>query len=321
MDQTYNAWGKMNRDAKIETETIVPNCNGESDKDVVVSQRNVEPVEGGRELISAFVIAYNEEDSIERCLKSLSFCDEIVVIDSFSTDRTCELASRHGAKVFKRVWTGYRDQKAFGLEQVSHSWVLNIDADEEVGQDLKREIQRVLCAARAHAIDKTQDGTELGESSKIAEGYEVNRVVYYQDRFWRSGGWYPEYRLRFFQKQYIKWGGTEPHERPELISGRSERLGGELYHYTYRDLNDQIDRLNKFSSIAADEMFASGKRVQLFRLLSSPVLRFMKFFVIKKGYREGVFGFIIGVLEGYYTFLKYAKLWEKYYLERKRNTD
>jgi len=262
-----------------------------------------------REPISAFVICFNEEEYIAECLRSLSFCDEIFVIDSFSTDRTVEIAQSMGAKVLQRPWSGYRDQKAFGLTQVSHEWVMNLDADEQVSPELRENVLRVMRERRA-LIEKT------GSAPDIA-GYYITRVVYYLGRWWRSGGWYPEYRLRLFRREKVVWGGVEPHEKP-LPQGKTEILGGEIYHFTYKSIDEQILQLHRFSTIAAAEEYRAGRRAGLVSLLLNPIVRMVKFFFVKRGYREGMAGFIVAGFEGFYAFMKYAKIWEHGYNERRR---
>ena len=250
-----------------------------------------------RESISAFVITFNEEIHIQACLESLSFCDEIVVIDSFSSDKTVEIAESFGAKVIQREWPGYRAQKAFGLSQVENRWVLNIDADERVSPELRGRIFEVL------------EGRHLGTPENPVVGFALNRVVFHLGRWWRSGGWYPEYRLRFFLKEEVRWGGRDPHEKP-ITDGRVERLEGELLHYTYKDLDDQFKRLLNFATVAAEEAHLAGKRAGFFDIFFKPMLRMFKFFVIKKGFLEGTAALIVTGAEGMYTFMKYAKLWE-----------
>lgn len=267
------------------------------------SQLHNSPPSSEREPISAFVICYNEERHIAACLESLSFCDEIVVIDSFSKDATPEIARAAGAKVIQHPWLGYRGQKEFGLKAVTHEWVINLDADERVNTELRDEILRVLREAK---------NTGISSKSDAVVGYFILRVVYHLGRWWRSGGWHPEYRLRFFRKSKVTWGGTDPHEKV-IVKGKTERIKGEILHYTYRDLSDQFCRLENFSSVAAEEDFRGGKKFTLSQLLVSPIVRTLKFYLVKKGYREGVAGIIVALAEGYYTFMKYAKLWEKHY--------
>lgn len=262
-----------------------------------------------REPISAFVICFNEEEFIADCLKSLSFCNEVIAIDSFSTDRTVEIAQSMGAKVLQRAWTGYRDQKAFGLVATGNEWVLNLDADERVSDELRENIVSVLSQSKSCAVTHA--------ASDEIVGYYINRVVFYLGRWWRLGGWYPEYRLRLFKKSRVTWGGIEPHEKP-IVSGRTATLGGELYHLTYRNMDEQITQLHNFSTVSAGEDFKLGRKLRLRSLFLSPISRFFKFYVVKRGYREGLAGFIVAVFEGFYTFMKYAKLWEHEFNSKKR---
>ena len=261
-----------------------------------------------REKISAFIIAFNEEDQIEACVRSVLFCDEVLVIDSFSTDRTVEIAKALGARVVQRAWPGYREQKAYGLASSTHEWVLNLDADERVTPALQQEILDVLKEQKRRRDAGKEVGTEVA-------GYYINRVVFYLGRWWRLGGWYPEYRMRFFRKSTVTWGGIDPHEKP-IVEGRTSYLKGELEHYTYHNLDEQFQRLHSLSTLAAREDFKRGKRASLFKLIVNPLLRVLKFYVVKKGYREGQAGLIVAVAEGYYTFMKYAKLWEHEFNER-----
>ncbi len=248
-----------------------------------------------RSPISAFVITYNEAAHIAECLESLDFCDEILVVDSFSEDETVSIAKSYGARVLQHKWEGYRGQKAFGLVSVTHEWVINIDADERISPELKESILSVSSCS--------DDGIN---------GYYINRLVYYLGRWWRNGGWYPEYRLRFFRKSKATWGGTDPHEKVE-VEGKTEKLTGDIYHYTYKNLEDQFERLQNFSTVAAKEDFIKGKKFSLAKLLISPVVRTLKFYILKRGYREGVAGLVVAMAEGYYTFMKYAKLWEHHF--------
>lgn len=258
-----------------------------------------------REAVSAFVICFNEEDTIADCLKSLAFCDEVLVVDSFSTDRTVEIAESLGAQVIQRKWSGYRDQKAFGLSAVKNEWVINLDADERISEELRSNIIAVL----EKEFKSNRTGERLTNDKQIV-GYYMNRVVYYLGRWWRSGGWYPEYRLRFFKRSHVTWGGVEPHEKP-IVNGETATLAGEIQHFTYKNMDEQFERLHNFSSIAAEEEFKRGGSASLVSLLFNPLVRTLKFYFIKRGYREGRAGLIVALAEGYYTFMKYAKLWEK----------
>lgn len=249
----------------------------------------------GTPVITAFIVCCNEEAHIERCLQSVAWCEEIIVVDSGSTDKTLEICKKFTSQIFHREWTGYVEQKQFALSQCTGEWILNLDADEEISPELKEEVQQVL------ARDK------LG---KVKEnGFFISRVVFYLGRWWRKGGWYPEYRLRFARRHKTSWAGTDPHEKA-IVEGPTGKLKGELLHYTYKNITDQIARLNRYSSTAAQQLYVKGKKASVSKLIGRPLARFFKFYILKRGYRDGVAGFIVALLETYYVFLKYVKLWE-----------
>jgi len=248
-----------------------------------------------RKKISAFIICQDEEKNIRRCLESIKWCDEIVIIDSGSKDETLSICREYHGQVLERAWPGFVEQKQFGLAQCSHEWVLNIDADEEVSPELAQELQQIL----------EQDAK--GQIS--ADAFELSRVVFYLNKWWTKGGWYPEWRLRMMRKSSATWGGENPHERA-IISGKVSRLKGELRHYTYSDISDHVRSLNTLSSVSAQSMFNRGLNSNFLSLLVNPVSRFTKFYFLKRGYREGFPGLIVALLEGYYVLLKYIKLWE-----------
>lgn len=257
--------------------------------------------EPARERISAFIITYNEESNIDDCLASVDFCDEIVVVDSFSSDQTVEKAKAAGAVIFQRPWPGYREQKAFGLKNSSHEWVFNLDADERVSPELRESILDLL------RLDYIDNRSGVSAEDRV-NGYYISRVVFYLGRWWRRGGWYPEFRLRLFRKNYTEWGGVDPHEKP-IVSGPTATLPGEILHYTYRSIDEQFVRLNNHSSVAAREELARGTKAGLMSLLTKPLVRMIKFYIFKRGYREGMPGLVVAMIEGYYTFMKYAKIW------------
>ena len=185
--------------------------------------------------VSAIVVCYNEEERIGECLESLRWCDEIVVVDSFSTDRTPEICRRFTDRFIQREWAGYRDQKAFAHSQATGEWVLLADADERVTPELREEIQ--FC---------------LAEDNGTYAGYAVPRLVHYLDRWWRRGGWYPDYDVRLFRRDSATWGGADPHEKI-LVNGKIRRLKNPLNHYSYRNIEDHVRRINRFTSIASRE--------------------------------------------------------------------
>lgn len=245
-----------------------------------------------RQTISAFIVCSNEERKIRRCLESVRWCDEIVVVlDDKSSDGTAGICREYTSKILVRGWTGYVDQKRFGLESCTSDWALNLDADEEVSPELREEIEAAL------------------RDSRGKDGFELNRVVFFLGRWWRKGGWYPEFRLRLLRRTAAAWGGEDPHEHA-VLNGTSGRMTGELRHYTYDDIADQIRRLNSHSTASAKHMAKRGKHASLRHLVVNPIGRFIKFYLLKRGYREGLAGFIVAVIEAWYVHLKYAKLWE-----------
>lgn len=242
--------------------------------------------------ISCCIICFNEETNIRRCLESVKWCDEIVIVDSFSTDRTVDICREYTSRIVQRAWPGYVEQKRFVLSQATHEWVLNVDADEEVSPELHHEILSVL--RRNHpAVD----------------GFYVPRLVYYLGRWWWRG-WYPGYRLRLFRKAKVRWGGVDPHEKV-LLRGQADRLRGDLYHYTYDDVSDHLRALNGLTEVASRELALRGKRARVSDLLLRPFWRFFRFYVLSGCFRDGVPGLFVAVTSAFYVFLKYAKLWER----------
>jgi glycosyltransferase involved in cell wall biosynthesis len=250
------------------------------------------PAEQGRprQPVSCTIICFDEEEHIRAALESVKWCDEIVVVDSFSRDRTVEICREYTDRVYQRPWPGFVEQKAFALEQARFSWVLNIDADERVSPALRREIEAVLHDPRA-------------------DGYYVPRLVYYLRRWWWRGGWYPDYRLRLFRRSHAVWGGVDPHEKV-ILQGRTARLRGPLLHYTYRDISDHLRTINSFTGVAARELVLRGRTASPADLLLRPLWRFLRFYVWRGGFRQGLAGLFVAESAAFYVFAKYAKLWE-----------
>ncbi len=251
--------------------------------------------DASRSTISAFIVCCNEERQIRRCLESVRFCDEIIIVDSGSTDRTLQICAEYTPKITHQDWQGYVLQKRFALGQCSSDWVLNIDADEEVSEELQAEILQILKDDKAGSVR--------------ANGFLLNRVVFFLDRWWRKGGWYPEYRLRLCRRSVTKWGGEDPHEKAE-VSGETKRCKGELHHYSFTDLSDYVRRMNTLSSNATASLIRRGARASAAAVILRSLARFFKFYVSKRGFREGKAGLIVAAIEAYSVLLKYAKLWE-----------
>jgi glycosyltransferase involved in cell wall biosynthesis len=261
---------------------------------------------------TACIITFNEEDNIEAALESIGFADEIIVVDSHSTDRTRELAcgfrgcSRDGREVKPRVierdWPGHVEQKNFAIDQAQHDWVLCLDADERVSPQLRQEIETVL------AVD-----------SPVFDGYTMPRKTYYLGRWISRGGWYPDRKLRLFRRSRGSWGGVNPHDHVK-IEGRTKNMQGDLHHYSYRDMAEHIRTINFFTDITSREKQKSRVRHPLVRMLVQPPFKFFKMYILKQGFREGVAGLVIAILGMFYVFLKYAKLWELQIKNRKEST-
>ncbi|MGE5306202.1 MAG: glycosyltransferase family 2 protein [Alphaproteobacteria bacterium] len=252
--------------------------------------------------VSAIVVCFNEEEHIGACLESLRWCDEIVVVDSFSTDGTVEICRRYTDRVMQRTWAGYVDQKAYAVSQATKEWVLSVDADERVSAELREEIEQALARDR-----------------ESYSGYALPRLVFYLRRWWWRGGWYPDYTLRLFRRDRATWGGSEPHDKV-LVEGRVRRLRHPLHHFTYRDIEDHIQRINRFTSISAQELKKGGRRWRLADAVLRPAGRFLRCYFLKRGFMEGFGGFYVAVTGAMYVFLKYAKLWELE-LEKKNDID
>ena len=250
--------------------------------------------------VSAIVVCFNEEERIGDCLESLRWCDEIVVVDSFSTDRTPEICRGYTDRFIQREWAGYRDQKAFAHSQATKDWVFLVDSDERVTAELRNEVEDAL----------------VQDNGRYA-GYAVPRLVHYLDRWWRRGGWYPDYDVRLFRRERATWGGSEPHEKI-LVDGAVRRLRNPLHHYSYRNIEDHLQRINRFTSISSRESKKQGGRWRLSDALLRPAVRFFHSYVLKRGFIEGFAGFYVAVTAAVYVFLKYAKLWELELGEKKK---
>ncbi|MDI6802234.1 MAG: glycosyltransferase family 2 protein [Bacteroidota bacterium] len=242
--------------------------------------------------ISVCVISFNEERNIEDCLKSVSWADEIIMVDSFSTDRTIELAKQYTSKIFVRKWEGYSEAKNFAVQNASNNWILSIDADERVTPELKNEIISVI-----------------NDSSKRYTGYKVARQAYFLGKWIKHSGWYPGYVIRLFRKDSGTFSNSRVHERFELV-GETGTLNNPLLHFTDDNLLHYFNKFNKYTSLAADDLEEKGTPFRIWYLFIKPIYTFFKMFILKRGFLDGLHGFVLSVLSSAYVFTKYAKLWE-----------
>lgn len=238
--------------------------------------------------ISATIITLNEERNLPRALESLTCVDEVLVVDSGSTDRTVEIARRYGARVLTNPWPGYAAQKNFAAGQAAHDWILSLDADEALSETLAAEIQ------------------QLKRNGARADGYRFPRMAQYMGRWIRHCGWYPDYKLRLYDRHRGRWVGDYVHESV-VVNGRVETLEGTLHHFTCPSLSEHVRTLDRYTTLAAEELRARGQRPGLLRLLLAPPLTFLKTYLLQQGFRDGYRGLLISAMAAWYVFLKYAK--------------
>jgi len=245
--------------------------------------------------LSVAIITYNEEENIAACIESvLVLADEIIVLDSFSTDRTEEICRTFPkVKFFKNPFAGHVQQKNLAIEHCTHEWILSIDADERVTSELRASISHFLGSHPASEI----------------VGAKFPRLNRHMHKDIRHGGWYPNARYRLFRKGRAHWGGENPHDKL-ILDGRGVALTGDLLHFSFRDLSHQVQTINNFSSIAALMRYNKGRTFKFWRLFFKPVSKFLEIYVIKKGFLDGTQGVIIAVSSAYSAFLKEAKLFE-----------
>jgi glycosyltransferase involved in cell wall biosynthesis len=242
--------------------------------------------------ISATVICRDEADRIAACLESVAWCDEVLVVDSGSTDGTLEIARKHATRVLERAWPGYAAQRDFALQQAAGDWVLCLDADERCTPALRDAIRTALAADPPLA------------------GYAVRRHAFHLGRWIDHGGWYPDWKLRLVRRGRARGGGVEPHEKL-IADGPVGRLEADLEHYTYRDYADHLRTVQRFSDVVSDEWVKQGRRFSLVRALLHPPVKFLECWLWKQGFRDGWPGLVIAATSAFYVFAKHVKLWEK----------
>jgi glycosyltransferase involved in cell wall biosynthesis len=252
--------------------------------------------------ISAAVITLNEENNIRDCLASLAWVDEIVVVDSLSADKTKEIAESMGAKVIDQAFLGHVKQKQLAVDSCTHDWIIALDADERVTESLQDEIKSLF--------SKT-------DQDELLAGYSVARKSFHLGRWIMHGGWFPDRNIRLFNRSMGHWTGTNPHDVIE-VEGKAGQLKSALEHYVFSDLAHNIRTNNAYSSISAKILFEENKKPSLLKLLFKPAGKFFETYIIKRGFLDGLPGFIIAIGAAYSMFLKYAKLWEYYSLKNKR---
>ncbi|MBM4348322.1 MAG: glycosyltransferase family 2 protein [Deltaproteobacteria bacterium] len=248
--------------------------------------------------VSVYVLTFNNLRTIEQCLKSLHWAEELVVVDSGSTDGSYEVCQRYTDKLYRKEFQGHRDQYQYAADLTKCDWIMFVDADEEIPSALVEEIRLGL-----------KDGAEG------TEGFFVYRQTYYLGKWIQYGGWYPDGEIRLYRREKGRWEGGL--HAKVVVDGKVSVLKNKYLHYTYRDISDQIQTIDKYSRIAAEDLVQSGEKFSLFKLFFHPPFRFIKEYFLKSGFRDGLPGLIIAVATMFYVFIKYAKFWELTALSKK----
>lgn len=243
--------------------------------------------------VSLVIISLNEEANIERCIRSAPWVNDIVVLDSGSSDRTQEIARSLGARVMVEPFRGFRAQKQRATDLANNNWILSLDADEALSDEASRELERFV-----------SDEQKLNQF----DGVEMPRLSFHMGRWINHGGWYPDRQLRLFNRKSAAWSKGHVHERIE--AKRVCQLNVDLHHYPFGSLTEQIRTNNEYSSLGARDLFDKGKKFSLLKLMFKPVSKFLETYIIKRGFLDGMPGFIIAVGAAYSVFLKFAKLRE-----------
>ena len=240
--------------------------------------------------LTVTVITRDEGRNIEAALQSVAWADEIVVVDSGSTDQTVSIARRMASRVEIRDWPGYGAQKNYAAEVASNDWILSLDADERVSPELAAEIRETLRTDPSHC------------------GYRIPRVTWYLQRWIRSTDWYPDYQLRLYDRRAARWNRRRVHESVE-----ADRTPGvlrhELQHYAYRDISHHLATIDRYTTLAAEQWLSEGRRTNALELFFHPRFAFLRNYVLRGGFRDGAVGLLVSQMNSYYVFLKLAKLW------------
>lgn len=247
--------------------------------------------------LSVVIITYNEERNIARCLDSVKeIADEIVVVDSFSTDNTVEICKSRGVRIVQHIFEGHIEQKNWAITQAKHTYVLSLDADEALSVELQQSIAQV-------------------KNNWKHDGYYMNRLTNYCGKWIHHCGWYPDRKLRLWDSRKGKWGGVNPHDKFEMTDSNSTTgsLNGDILHYSYYNIDDHIRQTEYFTDIAAKALYNEGKRATFEKRFLSPAAKFIGDYFLKLGFLDGYYGFIVCKISARATFIKYTKLKKMYH--------
>lgn len=240
--------------------------------------------------LSVAIITFNEEKNIERCLDSvINIADEIVIVDSGSTDKTLEIAENKNVTLLHQNFLGHIEQKNFAVSKCSNQYILSLDADEALSTELKKSILKV-------------------KQNWKHDAYSFNRLTNYCGQWIKHCGWYPDKKIRLFDRSKGKWAGTNPHDKFVVASNDVGFLKGDLLHYSFYTIEQHKKQIESFTDISSKELFEKGKETNLFYLIFSPVAKFLQSYFIQLGFLEGYYGFVISWLGAVYKYKKYSKL-------------
>ena len=243
--------------------------------------------------LSVVIITFNEEKNIERCIQSVkSIADEIVVVDSFSKDKTKEICLANGVHFFEQAFLGHIEQKNYAITKSSHPYILSLDADEALDEEAIAEIRKI-------------------KANWTTDAYFLNRLTSYCGKWIHHCGWYPDKKLRLWDSSKGKWGGVNPHDKFIMEKdATTERMKGKILHYSFHTINQHIQQINFFTDISSKAAFEEGKRSNLFIILFKPLVKFFRDYIFHLGFLDGYYGFVICVNSAHAKFLKYTKLLE-----------
>jgi len=240
--------------------------------------------------ISACIISYNEENKIEDCLKSLDgLVDEIIIVDSLSTDKTIEIAKKYTDKIYHQKFLGHIEQKNLAVEKANYDWILSLDCDERLTDELKASILKIK------------------DNIEYADAYRMARKTFYVYR-WLNYCWYPDFKVRLFNCNTAKWGGTNPHDRIEVSGDNIVTLKGDMQHFSFDSISEHIKTIDSFTEIGAQQLIKKGKSVSLVSPWTHGLWTFLKLYIFKKGFMDGYAGLVVSVLSGMHAFVKYNKV-------------
>lgn len=240
--------------------------------------------------ISAVIICMNEEKNLDECIRSIKWCDEIILIDSFSTDKSLSIANKYTDKIYQNEWKGFAEQRKFSLTKANYEWIFSLDADERCSEDLSEEIQTIL-----------------SQNVIKPNGFLIPRKSFFLGRWVKHSGWYPDYQLRLFRKDFVSIEDRLVHESYE-VKGEIGKTKNNILHYTVKSISDFIIKINNYSTLSAIEN--SQKKINCVYILFKPFIEFIKKFVFQGGFLDGVYGVMVAFFHTITKILTYVKIWE-----------